>query len=153
MKLAMPDGEIVARYKAMAADQDRVGILAQLNNCYRIVIEDILARNGILADKPRRGAWGGTRQPSMNYTRAWELYNQGMTDAQMAQELCVADDTVRKWRKKNGLPVNLLVKQRHRRFQELHDQGLNDSEIARRCGVVPSTVSTWRRGAGLEKNL
>ena len=96
-----------------------------------------------------------------------DLYNQGMSDEEIAERVYVIKSVICNWRKRRGLPPNALkgfqkgnkygcmsrlseVKENKR--LELYNIGLNDAQIARIVGVDNSTISQWRRSRGLPSN-
>ena len=100
-----------------------------------------------------------TRVRAMKYDgkKMMELYNQGMTDGQIAEAVGSSKSAVYGWRKRNDLKPNVEPPQRTPRFSRklfrlLYEQGLSDAKIARRmkCGVT--SVGRWRRQIGLPPN-
>ena len=96
-----------------------------------------------------------------------DLYNQGMSDAQIAKRVCVEKNVIQHWRTRRGLPPNApkgfqkgnkygcmgrLSELRENKRLELYNRGLNDAQIARIVGVENSTISQWRRSIGLPSN-
>ena len=96
-----------------------------------------------------------------------DLYNQGMSDAEIAKRCYVIKSVVNGWRTQRGLPPNALkgfqkgnkygcigrlsdIQENKRR--DLLKRGLNDAQIARIVGVENSTISQWRRSRGLPLN-
>ncbi len=55
---------------------------------------------------------GGSRprRSPVNYEKVRELYDQGMTDREIAEGAHCGQSTVSKWRKQNGLPANAAKK-------------------------------------------
>ncbi len=79
-----------------------------------------------------------------------ELYDQGMTDREIAERCYVSRGVIYKWRKRRGLPYNSQYDERKR--HNLYRQGLNDYEIAARCGVTQPAIFQWREKMGLPPN-
>ncbi|HOP08741.1 MAG TPA: hypothetical protein PK718_01830 [Candidatus Methanofastidiosa archaeon] len=83
-----------------------------------------------------------------------ELYKNGMTDKEIADELGVSQSAVNYRREKLGLPSNYkkdmipndLVK-------DLNERGYTDKEIAERLGVSQSSVNYKRQRLGLTSNF
>lgn len=79
-----------------------------------------------------------------------KLWEQGLSDSQMAKEVGCAKETVIKWRQEEGLPFNEAhVHVDREKMLALYQQGLNDGEIGRELGCAPQTVKHWRNKKGL----
>lgn len=50
------------------------------------------------------------RREAIDWNKAMDLYNAGMSDGQIAKELCCHRKTVGDWRKRKNLPVLFPVK-------------------------------------------
>lgn len=96
-----------------------------------------------------------------------DLYNQGMSDAEIAKRVCVEKNVIQHWRTRRGLSPNApkgfqkgnkygcmgrLSEVKENRRCMLLCRGLNDAQIARIVGVDNSTISQWRRSRGLPSN-
>ena len=96
-----------------------------------------------------------------------DLYNQGMSDAEIAKRCYVIKSVVNGWRTRRGLPPNApkgfqkgnkygcigrLSDIQENKRRDLLKRGLNDTQIARIVGVENSTISQWRRSRGLPSN-
>ena len=99
--------------------------------------------------------------------RRLDLYNQGMSDAEIAKRCHVIKSVVNGWRTRRGLPPNApkgfqkgnkygcmsrLSEVKENKRRDLLKRGLNDAQIARIVGVENSTISQWRRRRGLTSN-
>lgn len=85
-----------------------------------------------------------------------ELYDQGLSDIEIARLQKVDRTAVVGWRKRNGLPPHVATKpgvaERMARRRELHDAGQSDCAIARELGVSQAVVTRWRAKVGLPTN-
>lgn len=105
--MQMSDHEILYHYNHAADQAAQVKILAELN-----AVDVATMRNKLLdlgAQNVPRGSSGvPKRKDSVTFDekRAWELYNEGWCDPDMAKELGVCRKTVADWRKKNGLNIH-----------------------------------------------
>lgn len=88
------------RYKYRKADNKErmVRILADLTCSSEKEMEEFLGANIIRAKIPKR--------TYLNKELAKKLYDLGMTDGEIAKEMFVSRDTIRSWRKRNGLVSN-----------------------------------------------
>ena len=106
------------------------------------VIEAPQEMYGIPRIKPRR-----VRYDRAVFRKLWE---QGLSDSQMAKEVGCAKETVLQWRKEEGLPFNEAhIHFDREKMLELYQQGRNDAEIGRELGCSPQTVKHWRSTQGL----
>lgn len=102
-RLPMSEGEIVASYKQAANPANQIDTLAELNNCSRELILEVLRSAGVLQDehivrKRRKGS-----QPHFDRDVARQLYDEGLSDEEIAANLKVSAHTIRRWRSANGL--------------------------------------------------
>lgn len=82
-----------------------------------------------------------------------ELYQQGMTDSEIARVVGVSRQTVTRYRNRNGLKANYTsLLQRKNQVPALWEQGLTDEEMAVVLGVSRYTVGEWRKKYGLPAN-
>ncbi len=95
------------------------------------------------------------------YIQRAELYNLGMTDAQIADKQNVTKGTIRFWRIANNLEENLSqeedeklkeIKARNIEIQKLYELGYGDYKIAQELKVSQSTVCLFRKNNGLPAN-
>lgn len=87
--------------------------------------------------------------------RLTELWELGLSDREIAQDLGCASRTVRKIRKQEDLPVNdqrLLSPRMAAERRRHYDAGLSDAEIARIQGVTPESICIWRKRYSLPAN-
>ena len=89
--------------------------------------------------------------------KALELYNAGLNDTQIAEDLNITTMTVRKWRERMNLSSNWRPTGRPRRLSEdeamsLYKKGLTDKQIAHLTGTYFKTVANWRYRHGLPAN-
>lgn len=84
-----------------------------------------------------------------------KLYDQGLTDQEIAESLYLSKHAVYNWRRRRGLPANSTQGGKeydHRRRLNYWRQGLVDKEIANRVGVTTGAISQWRWKHGLKAN-
>lgn len=94
------------------------------------------------------------------YRQMKKLYEEGLNDREIAEEMRKPPATVRNWRLREGLSANsgrtrtgtAAVQERRRKMMELWSQGLNDREIAEGVQVTKKTVRAWREKFGLASN-
>lgn len=87
--------------------------------------------------------------------RRMELYEQGLSDKEIARETGMSPSGVTRWRQKNRLAsrrTNGLTPEQEERRMELYRQGMNDRQIADALGVTPKTVGAWRYRRKLKCN-
>ena len=88
------------------------------------------------------------------------LYDEGMNDRQIGDELGKSPCTVRNWRLREGLASNTerqrtstaAVMERRREMMALYKQGLDDRKIADKMMLSVKTVRKWRRENKLKSN-
>lgn len=88
-----------------------------------------------------------------------ELYLRGDSDAQIGRALGVNRYSIRDWRRRHGLPSNVLAPLADPTYQSRCQErlrrwelGETDAKIADAEGCDPTTVSHWRRSKGLALN-
>lgn len=94
------------------------------------------------------------------YRQMKKLYEEGLSDREIAEEMRKPPATVRNWRLREGLSANTdrartapaAVQERRRKMMDLWSQGLNDREIADGVQVTKKTVRAWREKFGLASN-
>lgn len=83
------------------------------------------------------------------FTEAKPLYESGMSDAEIARALGVAQSSVYSWRIRNHLPANHISRAEQKvdygKVHLLYDQGFTDREISETVGCSKQTVALWRR--------
>ena len=83
--------------------------------------------------------------------RRRELYEQGLSDYKIAEQMGCAASTISEWRKKNGLPAS-GIKRKAEVLEDrmrLYEQGMSDGQIAKALGLTRVAVMNWRRKSGL----
>lgn len=103
MKLPMSDAEIARRYRNALDPKKAVRILAQLNAAGPSDIKAALLRAGILPEKP---APPRKKRYRLDQRQARQLYDQGMSDYEIARQIGASPSGVYAWRYRNGLPAN-----------------------------------------------
>lgn len=90
------------------------------------------------------------------YRQMKAMYEEGMSDRAIAEELRCGAYTVKRWRQREGLGVNnhgsvpdKVLTERRMRTKELWGQGYNDIEIARELHASRRSVAKWRKEMGL----
>jgi len=135
----MSDGEIRMRFRDMAPGQDRIGILADLNDCSRDTIRPLIQEKCLHAKQEQ--------------SRFFELHSQGLTDQEIQNAVGCTIKAVRSWRDRNNLKPNM-----HRLIfdtalaRRLYDQGKLDPDIARLVNVEKHIILKWRKRLGLPTN-
>lgn len=84
-----------------------------------------------------------------------ELYNQGMSDCEIAVRQGVSQAAIAKWRNNHKLQRNIQektkkwCKESFAERMELYNKGLSDGQIAKELGLNTSTIMQWRHRRGL----
>lgn len=94
--MVMSDSEILRQYRDAKNKKAQVGILADLNCCTKKEISEKLASLGVL----------NVEQESPFGKQFEELYNQGMSDAEIAEKMGAPKSDVTSWRRDRGLKAN-----------------------------------------------
>ena len=87
--------------------------------------------------------------------RAMELYEKGLVDREIGEQVGVSDSTITRWRREKDLLANgAPVRNPSWRAEvtRLYEQGYNDKGIAEQVGVSVQTIYNWRRLEGLLAN-
>lgn len=100
------------------------------------------------------------RQRQQIYRQMRALYDEGLNDREIGEEMRKSATAVRTWRLREGLPSNTgrvrtsseAVQERQRQMMELWKSGLNDREIADKLLLTKKTVRVWRKKVGLKSN-
>ena len=86
-----------------------------------------------------------------------KLYNQNLSDTEIAQIQGVTVCAIASWRIKNLLPNNSntrnLSDAENNRRMELYEQGLFDRDIAKKLDIKPQAIAEWRKRRGLPSNF
>ena len=86
-------------------------------------------------------------EPKYDWEKARKLYDAGMSDARIAKALGCQNETVGKWRRREGLEVNKSERQKVFDWElgrKLYDEGKNDAQIAKALGCTDKAVRNWR---------
>ena len=76
-------------------------VIAGAIGCARVTVEKWRLRNGMTANgTEKRG------RKRLDWDKAMELYNRGLNDREIADEIGGSRKTVEKWRRTTGLPAN-----------------------------------------------
>lgn len=92
------------------------------------------------------------RKRTVDVERLRQLYDQGLPDIAIADELKIGRHYVAKLRQELGLPArqkHAALVERGQKMLSLYEQGMSDGEIAVAVGVSTDTVRNWRRRSGL----
>ena len=83
--------------------------------------------------------------------RLLALYNKGLTDSEIAQQMHVSTATVWHWRQERKLPTHGSVHRQHwqTQAQAMYADGKSDTEIASALSVSKNAVWRWRQEQGL----
>lgn len=180
----MSDGDIALSYNRADDKREQIKILAELNATSKDVIIDILSRRKDvdisslhIAQRKHRSVVAHKTKPCSEdeFLKIKELYDQGMTDGDIASTIDRSISTIRAWRLRNNLlpnqssrsqtPPPSIVEQpkkqrgrslspeRHQLYLDLYNQGLSDREISVRTGLAAaSSICVWRLKNGLLPN-
>lgn len=99
-KYPMTVEEIVTSYRQAKNPQTQIGVLADLNVCSRREIRELLTEAGALAPPPEKK---GGRPVTFNTEQARRLWDEGLTDTQIAAKLGVPVPRFVGWRRRVGL--------------------------------------------------
>lgn len=89
--------------------------------------------------------------------RRRDLYEEGLSDPEIADRVGVTPSAIAQWRKRRELkpkgagPKTLSGDEEERR-RALYEKGLSDPEIADRIGISRSAVQSWRQDRDLPPN-
>lgn len=85
------------------------------------------------------------------------LYNQGLSDSEIARRLGLTQNAIGYWRREQDLSPNSLrggrvLGDKEKKRLELYNQGLNDVEIATQLGLTHEAIFAWRKSRDLLPN-
>ena len=135
--------EVRAKYEAAADKEHMIGVLADFTCSTK---NEMRAFLGLPVKEKPAGPI------KLDRAEAQKLYEQGMTDPEIAQQFNVSPETVRHWRKINALPANKRKQVIHDERMELYRMGKSDREIADAVHVAVSSIFKWRKINGLPSN-
>ncbi len=90
-------------------------------------------------------------KPLQDFPERTALYNDGLSDAEIAARLHVTVNTIGHWRRMRGLPPHFKPVQRPVWYpdrEQLYREGLSDGEIAERLGERSEIIRSWRNRRG-----
>lgn len=93
----------------------------------------------------------GSYQRTKLYMGLWE---QGLSDKQIAKQSGASVSSVKNWRHRHQIPVNEATPEplpHHKAFESLFWMGMGDKEIAKETGFSYNTVNIWRNSVGLPR--
>lgn len=99
-KYPMTADEIVTSYRQAKNPQLQIGVLADLNVCSRKEIKELLTAAGVLAAPPEKK---GGRPVTFDTEQARRLWDEGLTDTEIAAQLGVPVPRFVGWRRRVGL--------------------------------------------------
>lgn len=100
-KYPMTVEEIVTSYRQAKNQQTQIGVLADLNVCTRKEIKELLIEAGALQQPPPESKAG--RPVTFDTEKARRLWDEGLTDAEIAARLEIPTVRFAKWRQRVGL--------------------------------------------------
>ena len=137
MKLAMTKSEIKQRHRNGAS----IEILADLNNTSKEIIRDILDEDEDCKELTKE-------QKEQEFL---ELYKQGLTDTEMAEQLNMNRRTVGFWRERRNLPVNtrLEIHKKQKNLKRLIEilkvePEIKNQDLANKLKVAKPTVEAYK---------
>jgi phosphomannomutase len=112
-----------------------------------------------LADKILEKKYGNAKKWQREYSHEsrLKLYNQGLSDGDIAKIEGSQDSSVRYWREKNNLEANpstrtIEIEKKNKIRMDLYNQGFVDSQIAKLTNTSSSNIATWRKYRKLKSN-
>ena len=87
--------------------------------------------------------------------RAMELYEKGLVDREIGEQIGVSGSTITRWRREKDLLANgapIRNPSWRAEVARLYGKGYNDEGIAEQVGVSVQTIHKWRRWEGLPAN-
>lgn len=96
--------------------------------------------------------------PELNQPRL-DLYNAGLNDTEIGQQLGLTKGTVARWRKTRGLAPNhqhggaAVTPEQHAQRLALYETGLSDVKIAKRMGLGTNAIQYWRQKFNLPPHV
>lgn len=137
MKLWMTRNEIKQRHRNGAS----IEILADLNNTSKEIIKDILSEDDYCTELTKE-------QKEQIFL---ELYKQGLTDTEMAEQLNMNRRTVGFWRERRNLPVNkrMEIHKKQKNLKRLIEilkvePEIKNQDLANRLRVAKPTVEAYK---------
>jgi uncharacterized protein YjcR len=93
-----------------------------------------------------------TRKPDKRLEYAKELFDQGLSFAEIGRKLKIPDSTVRSWNFRYWNPPQPWPKETVLEAERLYKQGKRAVDIAYALGVPDSTVRRWASQKGWSRN-
>lgn len=91
--------------------------------------------------------------PRIDYARVQSLYNEGLTDKEIAEKLGCNKSKVWEWRTKRGLPSHSnRGKHDLNAVEQLYRRGYSDTMISRELSIPAYVVTQWRNRHGYTRN-
>lgn len=143
----LSEAEVRAKYRRAGEKSEMLKILCELTCSTK---EEMQAFLGLeVVPKPPKGR---KQVVYIDNERARALYDQGMSDRQIANALGVTRRGVLDWRHRNRLLCHEQHDMRIRksmineiRAEMLYKKGMSDQRIADEIGATKSAVRSWRR--------
>lgn len=146
--------EIQAKYRRANDKSEMLKILCELTCSTQEEMRDFLGLE-VIPEAPK----GRKQVAYIDNDKARALYDEGMSDQQIADALGVNIQGVRNWRGRNRLRCHekyatraLPVAIDEAKARTLYDKGMSDQHIARVIGATPSSVRSWRRRNNIPGN-
>lgn len=139
-KYPMTVEEIVTSYRQAKNQQTRIGVLADLNVCTRKEIKELLIEAGALQQPPPESKAG--RPVTFDTEKARRLWDEGLTDAEIAARLEIPTARFAKWRQRVGL-LRPRTPQKNRTETEQEEQSVK-KESVEKCEASAVTVKGLR---------
>ena len=98
--MVMSDHDISYSYRHAKNQPQMIGILADLNGTTRGVMERKLRKLGLISQYPK------DKRRRLDYEMLQRLYDDGLSDAEIAKAAGCGKSGVSSWRYREGLPGN-----------------------------------------------
>lgn len=139
-KYPMTVEKIVTSYRQAKNQQTQIGVLADLNVCTRKEIKELLTEAGALQQPPPESKAG--RPVTFDTEKARRLWDEGLTDAEIAARLEIPTVRFAKWRQRVGL-LRPRTPQKNRTETEQEEQSVK-KESVEKCEASAVTVKGLR---------
>jgi transposase len=150
----LSEAEVRWKYRRAADKHEMLQILCELTCSTKEDMQEFLGL--AVAPKSPQG-----RKPIVyiDSDKARPLYEQGMSDREIANALGATRRGVLNWRTRNRLPCNKKpteyvrpVTLDEKKAEAFYEQGMSDQQIAAAIGASKDAVRSWRRRTGRPGN-
>lgn len=147
--MEMTDAEILASYAQARNPKKQVIVLADLNGCSAAVMRDKLRELG--ADVPAVSEKNPEKAKHFDEVRALELYQEGLCDLDIAEQLGVGKYAVANWRRSRQLPVHRAkpVRKAGAKAETPKQPEPSGGMTAARCAEVFALIAKWHPDAAV----